>query len=1093
MLEFVVGRAASGKTTEIFNRISASVSNGGQVVLIVPEQFSFESERELINVLNESDAKNVSVLSFSRLADSIAKICGEIGGSVVSDFDRVVLIGSVMMQLKEELKLWGKFASSFDFIKSIASTICELKMSNITPAELNECSQILGDGLLKNKLHDLSLILSGYNALLENRFTDPLDNLTRLARQLEYNDFFVGKTVYFDNFKGFTGQQYSVIKRIFQKAENVVFALNCDGDFDNDVGTFATVNKVYKKLLSIANEMGVKFSQPKILGQSYYKCEELSALEKKLSVENDLKYIAPVNNLTLCIADTRYDEVAFVAEKIHNLVRTKGYRYNDFVVIARDAALYQNIAQIEFERNDIPYFMDMRLPLSSMPIAAFIDNLLKASCEMSSEYVFSMLKTGLCSLCEDDIFALENYAFIWKIDHSRWFDEWDMDPNGFEVYDEKKSESIKNELEKLNLLKRTATAPILKLKKSSGKTAKEISKCIYDCLKEFNVISKLNEYTNTLLANQKANEADLQKKSYSAVLDVLDSIVNCMGNEQMSLQHFLKLWQLALSAATIGNIPQMLDEITFGAADRIRPSRPKVAFVIGVNNDIFPARPSAAGLFAVHERTRLVESGLGINDLSIDFVLEENYLFYTSVCCASEMVFITCSSSDENSVELLPSAVFESIQNSFENCKTLSRKFNDETVPETKVSGFNKMLALSDKNSGLYASLNDYYSNDAEYSLKLSQINEIEKITDYSLSPDTAKELFGENIYLSASRFDTYHKCKFSHFIKYGLRAKTLKPAELDVLKKGTIVHYVFECLFKEFKDDIGGINKKIVYSKINSYINKYINSIVGSKTIKDAKFNFMLKKITEITKEVAYHIVEELKQSDFKPAEFELKIGKDDDVDSNVIPLENGSVSINGSIDRVDVYNGYIRIIDYKTGRRKFKLPDIYFGLNLQMLIYLYAIINSQNNSYSSLKPAGILYMPSYREIGSENSMAMNGLIAFNQDVVRAMDKNNNGEFIPKLKLTQSGSLYKSCTSFTDEENFDLIFDYITKLIKDMGESLHKGDIKVSPVDTDDVNACKYCDFASICKSEDLEHFCVPKMTNEELLEKIRGEKSEA
>ncbi len=1093
MLKFVVGRAASGKTTEIFNEISATVNSGGRAVLIVPEQFSFESERKLLEVLKDSDTSKVSVLSFTRLAENIAKSCGDIGGTVVTDFDRIVLIGSVMLQLKDELFLWGKYASSFDFIKSIASTICEFKMSNITPNNLNECLELVEDGLLKNKLHDLSIILSGYDALLENRFIDPLDNLTRLSRQLEYDDFFVGKNVYFDNFKGFTGQQYSVIKRILQKAENVVVTLNSDGEFDNDVGTFATVNKMYHKLSSIARELGVKCANEKILKSSYYNCEELSALEKKLSIHNDFKYNKDVDNLTLCIADTHYDEVAFVAEKIHNLVRTKGYRYKDFVVIARDASLYQNMAQIEFDRNNIPYFMDMRVPLNSMPIAVFIDNLIKASCEISSEYVFSMLKTGLTTIKDDDIFMLENYTYVWKIDHNRWFDKWDMDPNGFEVYDEKKSESIKQELEKMNSLKNIALKPILQLKNNSGKTAKDISKCIYKCLKDFEVINNLNKYTNKLFANHKANEADIQKKSYTAVLNVLDSIVNCAGTEEITLQDFLKLWRLALSAATIGNIPQMLDEITFGSADRIRPSRPKVAFVIGVNNDVFPARPSASGLFAMHERNRLSESGLQINDLSIDFALEENYLFYTSVCCASDMVFISCSSSDENSVQLLPSPMFESIQKSFEKCITLSRKFNDESIPETKSSGFNKMLAISNKNSNLYLSLNEYYSNDADYAQKLANINEIEKITDYSLSPKTAKELFGENIYLSASRFDTYHKCKFSHFIKYGLRAKTLKPAELDVLKKGTIVHYVFECLFKEFKDNIGGINKKIVYSKINSYINQYINSIVGANTIKDAKFKFMLKKITEVTKEVAYHIVEELKQSDFKPAEFELKIGKDEDIDSNIIPLENGSVSINGSIDRVDVYNGYIRIIDYKTGRRKFKLPDIYFGLNLQMLIYLYAIINSQNNDYASLKPAGILYMPSYREIGVDNSMAMNGLIAFNDDVVRAMEKNNNGEFIPKLKVTQNGSLYKTCTSFTDEENFSLIFDHITKLIKDMGESLHNGEINVSPVDTDDVNACKYCEFASVCRSENIEHTLVDKMSNEELLERIRGEKSEA
>jgi ATP-dependent helicase/nuclease subunit B len=325
---------------------------------------------------------------------------------------------------------------------------------------------------------------------------------------------------------------------------------------------------------------------------------------------------------------------------------------------------------------------------------------------------------------------------------------------------------------------------------------------------------------------------------------------------------------------------------------------------------------------------------------------------------------------------------------------------------------------------------------------------------------------------MSASKFDTFNRCRFSFFLKYGLSAKKIQPAEFDVLQRGTIVHYVLERFITDYKENYSGLSDNELDILTDKYIEEYLGLVAGFENIRNTRIEFLISRISRSLKDVVRHVCAELSQSLFEPKKCELKIGNGEEIETVKFPFDNGEISLVGSIDRVDEYNGYIRIIDYKTGSKSFKLPDILFGLNLQMLIYLYAV--TRGNGLDDSAAAGILYQPSSRDIKDEG-LAMNGLLPADIDLIKAMDKNISGEFVPKPYILKDNSISKR-GSYIDASNFTEIFDYIEKLMKKTGNLITSGDIRISPLDGRESPACKYCDFASVCR---IENKSVPRVEN--------------
>ena len=1079
MLQFIFGRPRSGKTYTIAEKIKKYSQQNEKCVLIVPEQFTFESERAVLKTLGEKAALNVDVLSFTRLYDEVGRAVGGIAGKVLNECDKVIFIKQALNQVKTELKLWSAYTNSVNFAKSILDAVCELKINAIFPEDLRMASQTAQSAVLSSKLSDLALIYEYYDALIGEKFIDPVDALTKLDRALGDYNYFKGKQVFIDSFKGFTGQQYRIIDRIISQAENVYVTFSNDVENNNEYNIFTNIKKSVQTISKSAKKYAVDIAEPLVLGETRFNSESLKNLEQLISGKK-IESIANDKGINICCAATEADEAEYAVRTIKRLVREENYRYRDFVIIARDENIYREQIAFACKKNDVSCFYDKRVPLSAFPLAAVVSAAIGAL-NFSSEMILNFHKTGIGTLNIDEISRLENYVLLWNIDGKLWIDEWNMNPNGLtdrELSEDKRDEFLKD----INALRQRAISPLTEFKNNFNGNAKKMASAIVKLLKNINCAEKLSALSEVFKSENNTFSAEVLKLSYEEYMKILDSIVSCYGDRDITKEEFCETLNLAVSLADVGVIPQTLDQVTFGSADRIRPSRPAVAFILGANQGVFPKTVQNSGVFNVAERRKLIENGIELSDNSLFSAIDEEFLVYCNLCCASEKLYISYSEQSVSGEKREPSTFVSTIlelTGMSPVCEP-AKGFTKENLPESYSS------AVSEYSRRLRSNKSDALTIKSALikSEKASGINSIDdfcKHKEKQLTPETAKELFGENIRMSAFTFDTYPRCHFSYFCRYGVNAKKIEPADFNVMQRGTIAHYVLERFISEYKDSLSDFDLSLIDSLTDEYISDYLDSVKGYRSIENAHSEFLVSRISRSLKEVLLHVAKELMQSDFIPVACELKIGENNSLN---FPFNGGNIFVNGSIDRVDKYDGYIRIIDYKTGSKTFKLPDILFGLNMQMLIYLYAVTRADNLPDNTA--AGILYQPSKRDT-NDTGMAMNGLLQADEKLIFAMDKSNMGEYVPKLSFNKDGSISKKSNSFIEAEKFTEIFDYIEKLMSKTGESILSGDISVSPLDGRESPACKYCDYASICGIENREVPRVPDLKLQEVFDNMK------
>lgn len=1077
MLKFIFGIPASGKSQEILNILKNAVKENKQAVLIVPEQFSFETERAVLKEIGDDAFFNINVTTFSKLYSEILRLTGGLAAKVLTDSDKIIFMSKTLSAVSSQLTIWKKYANSITFAKNMLDMIGEFKINAISSEDLKKAIPFADKPSLKNKLSDIALIYETFDAFLGEKFIDPVDSLTHLNNKLLNYNYFDKKIVIFDSFKGFTGQQFDIISRIFSSADDVIFSMTFNPEINKEFDIYTNIRKNINKIENIAKKYGVQKEKPLFLGDSFCKSKTLKNMEAVLAGREATEF-SNDDSITICKATTIFDEAEFAARNIRKLVRTKNYRYSDFVIIARDIENYEEAVCSACERNNVPVFYDKKIPLSAFCLSVAINSAINAL-NFSTENILKFHKTGLGTLQFDEISTLENYTYLWNINGDLWLNDWDMDVRGF-VSSEDDELPLNEELETINTLRKKAIKPILNLKKNFVGNAKNYVEAICNLIEECNCAEKLknisNNYSDDVLS------LDVLRQSFEAYNNILDSLVLCFGDNNISKTEFCEALETAVSLEKIGVIPQMLDEVTFGSADRIRPSRPKVAFILGANQGVFPKINTNSGILALNERKKLIELGLEIDDNSIYSDIDENYLVYSNLCCPSEILYISYATQTLSGEALEPSS-FVSLFRDTLNCTDLCEP-SDE-LPETQNSAFIDYCRNFNSQNNISVTIKEALK-DNDFVSKTKSIENLSNFNNKKLSHNVSKELFGKEIYMSATRFDSYNRCHFSYFCRYGLSAKKLQPADFDVLQRGTIVHYVLEKIISTYKKEIANFEPKKLDNLTDFYIEQYLNSVIGFSTVKTAKTLFLVSKISRSLKEVVKHIALEFAQSDFEPVSCELKIGGKDGIPFS-LPFDNGNILFSGSIDRVDTFQGYIRIVDYKTGSKTFKLPDILFGLNLQMLIYLYAVTRA--NGVSDNMAAGILYMPSKRDT-NEKGLTMNGLLKADEPLIKAMEKEMEGKFVPKLKFNKDGSLKKGQSTFILEEDFTTIFEHIEKIIKNTGNSIYSGDISVNPVDGRESPACKYCDFKAVCGIENNEIFRVPEMSNDEVFEKIKEEK---
>lgn len=1097
MLQLVCGRSGSGKTEFIRKKIFNAANSHKDIILIVPEQSSFQNERKILENLGAKKASKISVLSFSRLCDVILEKYGGITKKRIDDGTKTVIMSLALEEISDKLILYGNRSKKNDLTELMMGAVREYKMCAITPDDLLETADRVKNERLKEKLRESALIYSTYNALIDRAYSDPNDDLTRLYETLLEHHYFSGKTVFLDSFNGYSGQEMRVLECIIRQADSVTISVGCERNDGKNIknSIFAEPDDTYRQLIRTAQNNNIELATTVWLDeQKRFKAQSLAAIEESMYRYDGDEYFIDDNAVQMYEANDEYDEIEQTARDISQLTLYEGYSYSDIAVICRQPEMYKSIIETEFSKCNISYFMSNPQKLETKPLVKLVLSAFDVvHSSFNTESIFTFLKTGLTQLDFGDICKLENYAYMWDIRGKRWKSPFTMNPDG---NSDKKNEE---ELKKIEQLRKDAIEPLEKFANSlsEAENGAEISVAVYNLLKEIKAADAIKKLVSYFDMKKDIRSKEEEARIWDIMMDILDKMYTVLKDTYLDSRRYAELLNLMIKQNDISDIPQTLDQVTIGTAGNIRVENPKAVFVIGAVENIFPAVPADSGLFSDSERCELLACELPVYESLYAASLKEKYNAYSAVSSPSEKLFISWYKADSNGENCEPSSIYREISNIDKNIKIRRRdNLPDDRMFYAEAQSFSYCAENFNQQNSRFDTLKKYYEQSEQYSSRFNAIRRAYEDKPCIIEKrKNAKALFGENLRLSASQIELYNKCGFAYFCKYGLKANPRKKATMDPGLYGSAVHFVLENILRDKGfEEFGNYNPQELSELVDEYLLKFIISIGGDKE-RTGRFMAACESMKKNIVIVLKRLISEFKETEFIPVDFELNIGgENEDIPQYTLELPTGEkVNVTGKIDRVDTFvkdgKKYIRIVDYKTGGKSFSLSDILYGLNIQMLLYLAAVEKNGTERYSEdgkylLMPAGVLYMPStpsaktgkvknedelkiYAKQQSQ-SMKMKGLIIDDKDILCSMEKNLSGQFIP-VTLKSNGKEFKqTCmNNLTTLESFGKIFSYIDKKILSMAKSLYGGNISAIPAKCK-TDACEYCDYKAVCTFED-------------------------
>ncbi|MFZ2539931.1 MAG: PD-(D/E)XK nuclease family protein [Oscillospiraceae bacterium] len=1109
MLQFVLGGSKSGKTTLITEKIVEICKNkSSKVMLIVPEQFTFEAEKTLFKTLGGELFRSVKVISFTRMASEIFKLYGTLAGKYADECAKTIIMDRAIEQIYDELELYKKLARNRSFAKTMLDTITELKNAGVSPEELNRSTYELEESNLKLKLKEIALIYGVYDAILLNTYLDPLDDIMRATKILEDKDYFKGYTVIFDEFKGFTSNEKGLIKMILKKSENIYVSLCLDlvRANESEISVFSSVYDTYNDIMRYAREVSVKLKPSIALSNEGYCTQEIMHIEENIFSMTIKPYDAVCENVVAMLCKNEYDEVDYVLSTICKLVKENGYHYNDIAIISRDLDSYISQLEAAFSKYNISFYTDKLSSIANKPLIRFVQNLLSCVTKgYTSENILGMLKCEMTRFSIEEIAELENYVYIWDIKSKQWQNTFILNPRG---YKESITDDDNEILERINTIREFINDCIGPFK-FEIKDANGIQFCtaIVNLLEKIQAKEKTEEIIKQFLCDENFEYAQEYSRVWEILMELLDTLAMTIGDGKVNSDRFQELFTIVSATYDMGTLPQAIDTVIVGSADRIRTTEKKVVFVLGANESVFPLVPASSGVFTDKERKQLINIEINIAKPSIDKMKEERFIAYKTLTSPCEKLYITARKADISGTSLAPSIIFSQLKKMFgEGVVGDTDDIDGEYFCQSKQTAFAELAKTYFDDTKLSATLKAVLSQDDIYKFKLEKLEKFYNKSDFIIeNKSNASLLFGKEMNISPTRVDGFYQCHFRYFCEHGLRAYPLKKAELNPLETGTLIHNILYIVTKQvdLKNDY---DEKVIKTMIKSELDRYIEVVMGGVLDKTKRFIYLYNRMRMSIFKIVERLHYELLQSEFTPCGFEYEISDNADITPLKLFGNNETIiNVAGKIDRVDSYTNkkgekFIRIVDYKSGKKEFDLNDVLYGLNLQMLIYLHCISQNGKGEYENSLPAGILYMPAGesaaslpRNAGNEVikqkkilNYKMNGLLIDDREVLGAMETPMNGLYIPVSEKVDGSLSASSAKSLVSIVQLSKINKYIDSLIVRMADELHDGRIEAVPVE----KSCSYCNYQGVCginkDSKTIEYL---KLDNAEILGKIEQE----
>ena len=1114
-LRIIYGKPGSGKSQFCFSEIAKLIDKKESIFIITPEQFSFTAERKLMEAVNKDAVINAEVITLTRMA---YRVLNDIGGEIkqsLSKCGKAMLVYSILNKYKKELEFLGKSDENIDLV---IRTITEFKKHGITINNLKDEVEKTQDAYLKTKLSDMILLYENFENKIVDNYIDDTDLLTMLAKNLDEVEFIKNSIIYIDEFAGFTHQEYEIIKGLIKYAKQVNITIcvdNLNPAINPDTDIYYSNKITLYKLIDLVNENNFKLEEPVFLKDQYrFKTKELKHLANNIYEIQSTKYEENVENIQLFLAKNPYSEIENIAKEIKKLVRDKKIRYKDISIITKNIDTYASLVRAIFKQYEIPVFIDEKRDLNQNIIIQYVLSILEILVRnFSSESVFSYIKLGFCEIDEDEIFKLENYCNKWGIKQNKWKKDFNI---------EAEDKSKKQEVERLNELRKQIIMPLIELKESikKEKTAINITKSLYEFIQNQKIeekvisrISKLEEEKNIDLANE-------YKSSYQVLIEILDEIVLIFNEEKISLDNYSKILKIGLKNSGLGKIPGTQDQVTFGDVNRSRSHKVQNIFIIGLNDGSFPSINKDEGFFNDLDREELKQDGIELAKGTLEQLYEDNFNIYKAFTTAENQLYLSYVSTDSESKSLRPSMLINKIKKMFpkliEKSDVINKEydlFNKEVTYEELIENIDKIRS-GESIDKIWYEIYNYYKSQNEWKEKLFE--DLEGLR-YSNLPNQIKKanidkLYGNKLNTSVSQLERYRSCPFSYYLQYGLKLKEKEELKIQSFNTGSFMHETIDEFFEYVREEqilLTQIEEDKIKEIVSQIIDKNLNLSKNYIFTATAKYKVLVKRLKRIVSKALKYIIETLIYSDFDIEGTEIEFNKKGKYPPIVLELDNGKkVEITGKIDRIDTADSddgkYLRIIDYKSSSKNIDLNEVYAGLQIQLLTYTDAICKAED-----IMPAGVFYfslleqmIKADKKVSDEEienmirkNFRMKGLILADVKIIKMNDntlKTGSSKMVPAA-ITQSGTVNEKWTNGVNKEQFKILQDYIDKTIKDISKEILSGKIDLKPYNKKGKTPCEYCSYKSICgfntKQNGNQYNYIDKKSKDDLIKMMKQE----
>lgn len=1155
-VRLLIGRTGTGKTTFLLNEIREQMIQepaGDPIIYLVPDQMTFLSEYKLITMPGVEGMMRTQVYSFSRLAWRVLQETGGISRYHLNSVGVSMLIRKILEEQKGNLKLFERAADKIGFIAQMEQILTEFKRYTVHPEELADKekefgSAVAGNQVLRDKIHDLQLLYKAFEESLQDKYVDSEDYLRLLGEKIASSGYLKNARVYVDGFYSFTPQEYMIIEQLMKYCRQVTVALTLDVPFyentPDELHLFRMSGETCQTIYEIARTNGLQVEEIRFEEQKRLAHDSLQHLEAHFDSRPAVPY-EKVPVAAIGEAVNRRAEIEGIARMIRKLVMNGEYRYRDIALLVRNGHDYQHLIEAVFYDFEIPVFFDEKRPMLHHPLVEFIRSCLEVlTGYWRYEPVFRAVKTELLFPFGEDrlkmrekMDRLENYVLAYGIQGQKWTgkERWKYKRyRGLELETDFRTDEEQALEDELNELRKLIASPLQRMagRFKKAKTGREYCEALYLFLEELDVPAKLERWRAEEEANGNLIKAREHDQAWNAIIDLFDQFVELLGDEPVSLKDFAMILDAGMESLNFSLVPPALDQVLAANLDNSRLSDVKIAFVIGLTEGVLPAKFSEDGLLSDDERETLLSRGLKIAPGSRIRLLDEEFHAYHAFTTPSDRLYITYPLADEEGKSLIPSSYIQRLTELFPNIPKLSLWADPFERPEEEQFGFvaNKhttlshltaQLQLKKKNYPIYDFWWDVYNDfitdgqwvdSAKKALSSLRYQNIAR----RLSPETSRELYGEQIRASVSRMELFHSCPFAHFARHGLRLSERKIFRLDAPDIGELFHgalkYIAETImsrsrsWKELKkEEI----ERLAAEAVEVLAPKLQNEILLSSN----RHFYIKRKLGQIIRRASLVLHEHAKASGFAPIGLELPFGPREKLPSLKFSLRNGTrMELAGRIDRVDAAeneNGmYLRVIDYKSSSHDLDIREVYYGLALQMLTYLDIVIaNSEMLLGKKADPAGVLYFHVHNPIVDTKKVLtagelekellkkfkMNGLLLSDERVIRLMDETleSGNSAIVSAGINKDGTLRKTSKAVSKDE-INSMMKYVRGLYRKAGERITSGDVEIAPYQLNNKHACSFCPFKAVCQfDESLEGNQYRRLTakQDEVLKFIRKE----